>query len=135
MIRRASASDVTGIGLLMRSVPGFWDDSWPADVLERVLASPGTVALAHDAGGRIDGFACAHDVGFRAYLSELVVSPASRGRGVGARLLAGLERELGARGCTVVIADVWRDAEGFYRSRGWAPPAVVLLRKRLGAGR
>jgi GNAT superfamily N-acetyltransferase len=135
VIRPANASDITGIRLLMRSVPGFWDETWRVDVLERVLASPGTIALVHDDSEMIGGFACAHDVGFRAYLSELVVSPASQGQGIGARLLAELERELSARGCTVVIADVWRDAEDFYRSRGWTPPAVVLLRKRLDAGR
>jgi len=135
VIRLANASDIAGIRLLMRSVPGFWDDTWRVDVLERALASPGTIALVHDDSERIDGFACAHDVGFRAYLSELVVSPTSQGRGIGARLLTELERELSARGCTVVIADVWRNAEDFYRSQGWTPPAVVLLRKRLEAGR
>jgi hypothetical protein len=31
-----------------------------------------------------------------------------------------------------LVADVWRDAERFYRSHGWTPPPVVLLRKRLG---
>jgi len=30
----------------------------------------------------------------------------------------------------ILIADVWQDAERFYRSRGWTPPGVVLLRKR-----
>src|SRR5262245_1040908 len=119
----------------MESVPGFWDDSWRADALERAVASPETIALVHHESQVIDGFACAHDVGFRAYLSELVVAPASRGRGIGARLLAELERKLSARGCAVVIADVWRDAEEFYRSQGWTPPAAILLRKRLGAGR
>jgi GNAT superfamily N-acetyltransferase len=119
----------------MKSVPGFWDKIWRADVLERVLASAETIALVHHDGAVLVGFACAHDVGFRAYLSALVVSPASQGRGVGTHLLAELERRLAARGCAVAIADVWRDAEDFYRSQGWAPPAVVLLRKRLAAGR
>jgi len=133
VIRLADTPDVAAIRALMKSVPGFWDVTWRADVLERALASPGTIALVHHDGQVIDGFACAHDVGFRAYLSELVVSPTSRGRGVGTRLLAELERRLADRGCAVVIADVWRDAEHFYRSQGWTPPAVVLLRKRLAA--
>src|SRR5437764_1481609 len=102
-------SDVAGIRALMKSVPGFWDETWRADVLERALAALGTVALVHQDGGTIDGFACAHDVSFRAYLSELVVSPASQGRGVGAGLLSELERRLADRGCSVVIADVWRE--------------------------
>jgi GNAT superfamily N-acetyltransferase len=115
----------------MRSVGGFWDEAWRADVLERALGSPDAVALVHDEGSALTGFACAHDVAFRAYLSELVVAPGAQGGGVGAALLAELERRLGERGCHVVIADVWRDAERFYRARGWTPPAVVLLRKRL----
>ena len=30
-----------------------------------------------------------------------------------------------------MTADVWHDAVPFYRSLGWAPPDVVLLRRRL----
>jgi GNAT superfamily N-acetyltransferase len=115
----------------MKSVAGFWDESWRPDVLERALGSSETIALVHPEADTIDGFVCGHDVGFRAYLSEHVVSPASQGRGVGSQLIAELERRLADRGCSVLIADVWRDAEQFYRSRGWTPPAVVLLRKRL----
>jgi hypothetical protein len=33
-----------------------------------------------------------------------------------------------------LIADVWHDAEPFYRSLGWEPPDVVLLRRKLGDG-
>jgi ribosomal protein S18 acetylase RimI-like enzyme len=115
----------------MKSVPGFWDETWRRDALERALGSSETVALVHYTNGEIDGFACAHDVGFRAYLSELIVATASQGRGVGSRLVSEIEKRLADRGCAVVISDVWQDAVGFYRSRGWAPPPVVLLRKRL----
>jgi GNAT superfamily N-acetyltransferase len=133
VIRLAGTADIPRIQTLMKSVAGFWDDSWRPDVLERALGSSETIALVHHEDDTIDGFACGHDVGFRAYLSELVVSPASKGRGVGSRLVSELERRLAERGCSVLIADVWRDAERFYRSRGWTPPAVVLLRKRLEA--
>lgn len=132
MIRLAGTGDIPRIEALMKSVAGFWDESWRPDVLERVLGSPETIALVHE-DDTIDGFVCGHDVGFRAYLSELVVSPASQGRGVGSELVAELERRLSDRGCSVLIADVWRDAERFYRSRGWTPPAVLLLRKPLDA--
>jgi len=33
-----------------------------------------------------------------------------------------------------LIADVWHDAEPFYRSLGSEPPDVVLLRRKLGDG-
>jgi len=131
VIRRAASGDIPGIEALMKSVGGFWDESWRPDVLARALGAPGTIALVHHEGDVIDGFVCGHDVGFRGYLSELVVSPASQGRGVGSALVSELERDLAERGCAVLIADVWRDAEPFYRSRGWTAPAVVLLRKRL----
>ena len=133
MIRLAGTGDIPRIEALMKSVAGFWDKSWRPDVLERALGSSETIALVHHEDDTIDGFVCGHDVGFRVYLSELVVSPASQGRGVGSQLVSELERRLADRGCSVLSADVWRDAERFYRSRGWTPPAVVLLRKRLEA--
>jgi len=87
----------------------------------------------HQQDDTIDGFICGHDVGFRAYLSELIFSPASQGKGVGSQLVSELEQRLSDRGCSVLIADVWRDAERFYRTRGWTSPEVVLFRKRLDA--
>lgn len=131
MIRVARTSDVGGIRTLMRSVAGSWDDAWRDDVLERALGSPETIALVHSDGERIDGFVCAHDLGFRAYLTELVVSPSTQGEGIGGRLLDEIERRITQRGCSALIADVWREAEGFYRSHGWTPPPLVLLRRRL----
>ena len=133
MIRDAVMTDVVEIRSLMHSVPGFWDASWRPDVLERALASPGTIAVVHREGTVLDGFGCAHDLGFRAYLSELVVAPDARRRGVGSSLLAEIERRMAARGCSLIVGDVWRDAEPFYRANGWTPPAVVLLRKHLGS--
>jgi len=131
MIRLAGTSDIPRIEALMKSVAGFWDEGWRPDVLQRALAPSESIALVHEEDDTIDGFVCGHDVGFRAYLSELVVSPASQRRGVGSQLIAELERRLSDRGCTVLIADVWRDAAPFYRSHGWTPPAVALLRKHL----
>ena len=131
MIRDASTTDISDIRALMNSVDGFWDESWRPDVLERAVGSPDTIALVHQDGAIIDGFICAHDLGFRAYLSELIVAPHVQRRGIGAQLLAEIERRVAERGCAVIVADVWRDAEEFYRSRGWTPPSVILVRKRL----
>jgi len=111
----------------------MWNESWPPNVLDRALSSTDAIAVVHDAGEGIDGFACAHDLGFRAYLSELVVAPDAQRRGLGTQLLSEIERQLADRGCPVVVADVWKDAERFYRANGWDPPSVVLLCKRLEA--
>jgi ribosomal protein S18 acetylase RimI-like enzyme len=131
VIRTALASDTSAIRALLKSVAGFWDDTWRADVVERALGSAESVALVHVSGEAIDGFLCAHDVAFRAYLSELVVSPLAQGAGIGGQLLTEAEHRLAERGCGILIADVWREAEGFYRAHGWTSPRVVLLRKRL----
>lgn len=131
MIREARTTDISDIRVMMNSVAGFWDASWRPDVLERALGSPDTIALVHQDGAVIDGFTSAHDLGFRAYLSELVVAPQAQRRGIGARLLAEIERRVAERGCAVIVADVWQDAEEFYRSQGWTPPSVILVRKRL----
>jgi ribosomal protein S18 acetylase RimI-like enzyme len=129
VIRTARTTDVESIRLLMKSVPGFWDDTWRPDVLERALISADDLAIVSPSGDAIEGFICAHDLGFRAYVSELIVSPSAQGMGIGSELLSEVDRRLAARGCAVAIADVWRDAEGFYRAQGWSPPSVVLLRK------
>jgi ribosomal protein S18 acetylase RimI-like enzyme len=115
VIRPAQTADTARIRALMQSVPGFWDETWRPDALERALLSADSIALVHVENDVIDGFVCAHDVGFRAYLSELIVSPASQGQGVGSRLISEVERRLSDRGCAVVIADVWHEAEAFYR--------------------
>lgn len=132
MIRSANNSDVPDILRLMKSVAGFWNDAWRPDTLDRAMECSGTVAVVHVDDGIINGFASAHDTGFRGYLSALVVSPACQGRGIGSRMLGEVERRLANRGCSVVIADTWRDAERFYRSKGWVKPAATLFKKDLG---
>lgn len=80
---------------------------------------------------QIVGFACAHDLGFRAYLSELIVDARVRRQGIGTRLVQAVEEGLRRKGQKILIADVWGDAESFYRSLGWSPPEAILLRRRL----
>ena len=117
----------------MQSEPGFWKKDAPAQALERELAAAKNLAIVWEEGGAILGFACGHDCGFRAYLSELIVAKSARSRGIGRALVEHIQDELRRRGCPVLISDVWKDAEGFYRSLGWSEPDVVLLRKRLNA--
>jgi ribosomal protein S18 acetylase RimI-like enzyme len=131
MIRTATEDDIPNIQLLMKSVPGFWHASWRDDVLERSIHSAEGLTFVCDYDGRIVGFVCAHDLGFRGYLSAIVVAEEFRDRGIGKQLVRRVEKELAARGCDILISDVWRNAEGFYRALGWTPPNVVLLRKRL----
>jgi RimJ/RimL family protein N-acetyltransferase/predicted N-acetyltransferase YhbS len=131
MIRPASKLDLADIRKLMQSEPGFWQESWREDILDRALESAGSLAFVWESGGRILGFVCAHDVAFRGYLSALIVIPSVRRQGIGRQLVHRVEKELRSRGCTILISDVWRGAEAFYRSIGWSEPGPKLLRKNL----
>ena len=131
MIRQATSGDVVAIRNLIASVPGFWQKSWRKDVLERGIDSADGLAFVWEEGNEILGFVCAHDLAFRGYISELVVAEKARGKEIGKKLVELVQDKLTEAGCSVVIADVWRDAESFYRKLGWESPEVVLLRKEL----
>jgi ribosomal protein S18 acetylase RimI-like enzyme len=135
MIRAATESDIPDTKSVMKSVPGLWHQDWRKDTLERAIRAADGLAFVWVDGGQILGFACAHDLGFRGYLSALVVAEEARGRGIGRQLVRHVERELAARGCALLISDVWKDAEGFYRALGWTSPDVILLRHTLVQGR
>jgi predicted N-acetyltransferase YhbS len=131
MIRMATERDVPAIRSLVETVPGFWHENWRQDVLERGIRTADGLAFVWTDGGAVVGFVCAHDVGFLGYLSALVVAEEARGRGIGRQLVRQVEQELAARGCAVLISDVWKGAEKFYRALGWTSPDVVLLRQKL----
>ena len=130
MIRKAEEIDIPKIEQLMRSEPGFWSDKWPKDALHTAIRSAEGLALVWDEQGMILGFICAHNLGFRGYLSELIVSKEARGKNIASGLLERIEQELRSQGCPIVISDVWKTAEPFYRKMGWFPPDVTLLAKR-----
>ncbi len=130
-IRPAVESDIDLIRALIESIPGLWHLDWRPNVLERAIRSADGLAFIWLDDDQPVGFACAHDVGFLAYLSLLAVAEGARGRGIGAALIRHIEQTLADRGCAILISDVWQDAVGFYQALGWSAPPVVLLRHRL----
>jgi GNAT superfamily N-acetyltransferase len=130
-IRPTVETDVVQIRALIESIPGLWHADWRPDVLERAIRSADGLAYVWMEGDDLIGFACAHDVGFLAYLSLLAVAESARGQGIGAALIRRIEQTLTERGCAILISDVWQDAAGFYRALGWSAPPVVLLRHRV----
>ncbi len=132
MIRQVTQADIPRIRSLMQAEEGFWKQEARRDALEIGLASAKDLAFVWEENETILGFVCAHDLGFRAYLSNLIVSQPVRRKGIGRQLIQQIEDELCKRGCHVLISDVWNNAEPFYRSLGWSEPDVILLRKKLG---
>lgn len=130
-IRPAIETDVVQIRALIGSIPGLWHADWRPDVLERPIRSADGLAYVCLEDAELVGVACAHDVGFLAYLSLLAVAESARGQGIGAALVQRIEQTLTERGCAILISDVWQDAVGFYQALGWSAPPVVLLRHRL----
>ena len=98
MVRPATNNDIPNIKKLMQSEPGFWQDSWREDILSRALDSAGGLAFVWGEGGRILGFVCAHDVAFRGYLSEPIVTGPVRRQGIGRQLVHRIGKELRASG-------------------------------------
>jgi len=131
MIRHARHEDIPAIRRLMEAEPGFWQPSWSNDTLARGIDSAAGLAFIWEDSGEITGFICAHYLGFRAYLSELIVSKESRGRGIGKALFEHVQNSLAQQDCATLIADVWREAVPFYNSLGWEPPDAILLRRKI----
>ena len=131
MIRQVTYSDIEEIRLLMKSEPHFWQDDWRSDVIESGLRTSDGLASVAEEDSRIVGFICAHDLGFRAYISEFIVHKKVRSKSIGKTLLKEVEQELHKRGCRILIADVWHNTESFYRNLGYEQPDVTLLRKKL----
>lgn len=131
MLRDAIISDIPNIRALMQMMPGFWQPSWSEETLAGAIRSVNGLAFVWEDRSQILGFVCAHDLGFRGYLSELIVDVHVRRQGIGTRLVRAIEEVLRSRGRRVLVADVWQDAEPFYRSLGWLPPDAILLRQQL----
>ena len=99
--------------------------------MQQAIDSANGLAFVWEEGNEILGFICAHDLGFRGYISEFIVAEKARGNNIGKKLLEYVQDNLAEAGCSVVIADVWRDAAVFFRKVGWESPNAILLRKKL----
>ena len=103
-IRSVTTNDIKAIRSLMQSEPGFWKQaSSRKDPLEKELESANDLACVWEEDEGIVGFVCAHDLGFRAYLSELIVKESARSQGIGRQLVDHVENKLRSRGCPVLF--------------------------------
>ena len=106
-----------------------------AAVQAKLLAAmPGPMALALlDEGGRPVAAGYTSTGGGRAQLSDIVVAPSARGRGLGRRLVAGLLGWAHAQGCREAMLQVLASnavARGLYRSLGFTDAYAYHYRIR-----
>lgn len=131
MIRRMRKEDLPCVKSLMQAIPNFWHEAWSDETLEHALSASGDLAFGYEVEGKVVAFAFCYDLGFRAYLGEFGVAEDMRHRGIGREVLRHIEDTLRQRGCELIVSDVWKSAEPFYRKLGWQAPEAVLLRRRL----
>ena len=115
MIRAMKKEDLSSVKVLMQSIPNFWHGVWNNDTLERAFSASGDLAFVWEEGGNVVAFIFCYDLGFRAYLGEFAVAENKRGHDIGKKLLSHIENILKKRGCELIISDVWKSAEPFYR--------------------
>jgi len=121
VVRRATPADVARLEEL--EVVGF-PDPWPADALEREIASPTSLVLiaAPAWGDPPVGYALYRAVADEAELLRLAILPGARRRGHGRALLAAGRRQLAGYGCDTCFLEVRDDnaaAIGLYEAAGF----------------
>ena len=137
MIRHAQVADAAGLANLLRALtddlPRFAAEP-PELTLGRVTAALTNEAAAHtllvtEDGGALTGFIHAmrqpsllHSGG-EGFVSALFIRPEERGRNLGRALLAAIEGEARARGCSRLSLLNMRQrpsyGRGFYAGLGW----------------
>ncbi|MBP2658473.1 MAG: family N-acetyltransferase [Firmicutes bacterium] len=131
MIRKMKKEDLLSAKILMQSIPNFWHESWTEDTIEKALTASAGLSFVYELNSQIVGVIFAFDFGFRAYIAELAVSEQSRNLGIARNLIEHVEFILKKKKCELVIADVWKTAEPFYKKLGWEHPNAILVRKSL----
>jgi len=79
---------------------------WPEASVKEVLEWKGTLGLACEAAGRVEGFLIGRQTGDEAEVLNLAVAPGGRRRGEGAALLSAAVEESRARGVRRVFLEV-----------------------------
>ena len=138
-IRKATIDDARELALLLRGI-GWFEKFNAAEIeastgqvrarLEQCLADDSHLILvAEDADAKIAAYSSVHWLpylfmtGPEGYVSELFVSAAARGRGIGRELLGAIEKAARARGCQRLSLTNLRTRESyrrqFYNKAGW----------------
>jgi ribosomal protein S18 acetylase RimI-like enzyme len=133
-IRTPNTLDADRLVSLWREAGLRFDAATVAVELRSVLDRDDLVLVDVDDGGEIVGAVLGTFDGRRGWVNRLAVRKNMQGRGVGARLLAELERRLTALGCrkvNVLIEPENSSAAGFYARHGYQPDNLIFMEKHL----
>ena len=101
--------------------------------IRRQIATAWRVIGAYDAAGAMVGMARAISDGGSAYLADVYVLPAHRGRGLGKAVVAMMVEEGPGAGFRWMLHT--SDAYGLYRQFGFEPPPDNYMERSAGHGR
>jgi RimJ/RimL family protein N-acetyltransferase len=111
----------------------YWG-RWRAEPdIRRQIAAAWRVIGAYDAAGAMVGFARAISDGGSAYLADVYVLPAHRGRGLGKAIVAMMIEQGPGAGFRWMLHT--SDAYGLYRQFGFAPPPDNYMERAAGGVR
>jgi ribosomal-protein-alanine N-acetyltransferase len=123
VIRPLTGDDLAGVVALEEANQ---PSPWTEGIFRDELAADNRVYLAADEDGVV-GFGGIMMVGDEAHVTNLLVAPESRGRGIGLALMVGLIAaaiEAGARHLTLEVRSQNREARSLYARLGLAPVGV-----------
>lgn len=127
-------------------IDAFMEDWYSRSALRSSVAGDASLLLVAEVGGRVAGFGEAGDRGLGAEVFRLYVEPGQWRRGIGSRLLEGLESRLREEAVESVLLYVHRENEigrSFWRKHGFRrhprgdredDPCEVCMRKELDSG-
>ncbi len=104
------------------------------DRIAREIAATSSIFLAAEGDGRLIGAVLGTHDGRKGWINRLAVHPDARGRGVGAALVAEVERRLDGLGIEIVtcLIETWNhDSMAFFERLGFLPHRdIVYYAKR-----
>lgn len=103
--------------------PAYWNADLPPDAVARGFDGAGAWVGARDGQGRLVATAGAMSDGRRGWVSDVIVDPAWRGRGLGRAVMRALLDHPRLRGCRAVGLRT-RDGQPFYRRLGFVAGPV-----------
>lgn len=125
----AARLDRDAVVLLLATADAYWE-RWrsAADVQAQIAGAWRVVGAYRRTDGAMVGFARAVSDGVAmAYLADVIVAPAARGIGLGARLVDVMIEQGSGRGFRWLLHT--KDAHGLYQKFGFAAPPGTYLER------